>query len=158
MICPKCPHSDTKVIESRDVGEGYVIRRRRECLGCDHRFTTYERIERPNLTIVKKDGTRQMFDRAKLMAGVSRATEKTSVTAMQVEDIVTAIEEELYARGESELQSRDIGELVMEKLAPISDVAYVRFASVYRSFKDIESFEKALKNIKAKGGSETQAE
>ena len=150
MKCPKCPHSDTKVIESRDVGEGNVIRRRRECLDCDYRFTTYERIERPNLTVVKKDGTRQMFDRAKLLAGISRATEKTSVTGPQVEDIVANIEDELYARGDSEVKSREIGELIMQRLAEINDVAYVRFASVYRSFKDIESFERALKMLKYK--------
>ncbi len=148
MKCPKCPESDTKVIESRDVGDGYVIRRRRECIDCDHRFTTYERVERPNLIVIKKDGTRQMFDRPKLVSGISSATEKTAVTGPQIEDMVADIEEELYARGENEVKSREIGELVMEHLAAINDVAYVRFASVYRSFKDIESFEKALKTIK----------
>ncbi len=150
MKCPKCPESDTKVIESRDVGEGFVVRRRRECLNCDNRFTTYERIERPNLSVVKKDGTRQMFDRAKVLAGISRATEKTSVTGPQVEDMVAKIEEELYSRGDSEIESRDIGELIMKELSEVNDVAYVRFASVYRSFKDIESFERTLKTIKEK--------
>lgn len=151
MKCPKCPHSDTKVIESRDVGEGFVIRRRRECLDCDYRFTTYERVERPNLTIAKKDGTRQLFDRSKLIAGINRATEKTAVTGSQLEDMVAQIEEELYSRGDNEVKSIDLGEMVMERLAVIDDVAYVRFASVYRSFKDIESFERALKMLKDKG-------
>ncbi len=151
MVCPKCPESDTKVIESRDVGEGHVIRRRRECLDCSYRFTTYERIERPNLSVIKKDGTRQVFDRTKMMAGIGRATEKTSVTGPQLEDLVASIEEELYGSGDGEVKSGLLGEMIIERLAELDDVAYVRFASVYRSFKDIASFERALKMIKEKG-------
>lgn len=152
MKCSKCQHQDTKVVESRDVASGESIRRRRECLECNHRYTTYERIERPQLAIVKKDGTRQMFDRDKLMAGLLRACEKTSVTTPELEEVVAYIETELYAQGESELDSSLIGELVMEKLAEINEVAYVRFASVYRSFKDLQSFERALNSIKKKAG------
>lgn len=150
MKCSKCQHQDTKVVESRDVASGESIRRRRECLKCNHRYTTYERIERPQLAIVKKDGTRQMFDRDKLLAGLLRACEKTSVTTQELEEVVGYIETELYARGENEIDSSLIGELVMEKLAEINEVAYVRFASVYRSFKDLESFERALNSIKKK--------
>jgi len=146
--CPKCPNEGTKVIESRDVAEGESIRRRRQCLNCDYRFTTYERIERPHLVVVKKDGTRQMFSRDKLFAGVQRATEKTSVTTMQIEELIARIEKHLYESGEPEVRSTEIGSMVMDELAVIDDVAYVRFASVYRQFKDIASFERELSRIK----------
>lgn len=149
MICPKSPYGDTKVIESRLVAEGQAIRRRRECLdGSAHRFTTYERIERPNLVVVKKSGERQMFNREKILTGLRRACEKTTVTAAQVDDLVVLIEEQLHERGEAEVKAEDIGEVVMEQLAKVSDVAYVRFASVYRSFTDIESFENELNSMK----------
>lgn len=152
MKCPKCPEGDTKVIESRDVAAGQAIRRRRECLGCDYRFTTYERIERPNLIIVKKDGARQVYDRGKLIAGLQRASQKTSVSGPQIEELVGRIEEDLYARGENEVESNVIGEMAMHELAKLDDVAYVRFTSVYRSFKDIESFERELKMVKDRAG------
>lgn len=150
MKCSKCQHQDTKVVESREVASGESIRRRRECLKCNHRYTTYERIERPQVVVMKKNGTRQIFDREKLMAGLERACEKTSVTTMQLEEVIANIETELYARGEKEVTSSDLGELIMEALAAVDEVAYVRFASVYRSFKDIESFERALDMIKRK--------
>lgn len=150
MKCPKCPSEGTKVIESRDVAEGESIRRRRQCLNCDYRFTTYERVERPNLVVVKKDGTRQLFSREKLFDGLQRATEKTSVTAMQLEELVARVEKDLYERGEPEIRSTIIGNLVMDELAQIDDVAYVRFASVYRQFKDIASFERELSRIKGR--------
>lgn len=148
MKCPKAPFEDTKVVESRLVAGGKAIRRRRECLKSGYRFTTYERLERPNLVVIKKNKQRQMFDRNKLMTGVQRACEKTSVTSEQVEDLVAAIEEDLYATGDNEVSAESIGNLVMQKLVVMDDVAYVRFASVYRSFKDIESFERELSNMK----------
>lgn len=148
MRCIQCQHTDTKVVESRDASEGDSIRRRRECIACQHRFTTYERVENPQLVIVKNDGTRQLYSRDKLMSGLYRACEKTPVTAMQVEKLVSDIEKKLYLCGETEILSNKIGELVMEGLAKVSEVAYVRFASVYRRFKDIASFEKELSDIK----------
>jgi transcriptional repressor NrdR len=148
MKCHQCRSTDNKVIESRDVADGEAIRRRRQCLNCDYRFTTYERIERPSLVVVKRDGTREMFSREKLLAGLQRATEKTSVTNLQLESFVAQIEGELYGRGEPEVASVDIGELVMRGLAKLSEVAYVRFASVYRHFKDITGFERELSKIR----------
>jgi len=148
MQCSHCHHADTKVIESRDVADGEAIRRRRECINCQHRFTTYERIERPQLIVIKNDGTRQLFNRDKLLAGLYRACEKTSVTSLQLERLVANVEEELYGCGESEIPSAKVGELVMQRLADLNDVAYVRFASVYRRFKDIASFEHELSQIR----------
>ena len=148
MKCPKAPFGDTKVIESRLVADGRAIRRRRECLESGHRFTTYERIERPHLVVVKRSGERQLFDRNKIITGLQHATQKTKVSAAQIDDIVVSIEEELYEGGDSEIKAEVIGEMVMDKLAAISDVAYVRFASVYRSFKDISSFEDELSKMK----------
>lgn len=148
MKCHQCQSTDNKVIESRDVADYEAIRRRRECLNCDYRFTTYERVERPNLTVVKRDGTRQLFSREKLLAGLQHACEKTPVTNMQLEGFVAKIERDVYGRGEPEVSSTDIGELVMEGLPKLSEVAYVRFASVYRHFKDITGFEKELSKIR----------
>jgi transcriptional repressor NrdR len=148
MKCHNCSSSDNKVVESRDVADGEAIRRRRECLNCGYRFTTYERIERPSLVVVKKNGTRQLFSREKLLSGLQHATEKTPVTNMQLEAFVAGIERDLYGRGEPEVASKDIGELVMKELPELSEVAYVRFASVYRHFKDITSFEKEVSRIR----------
>ncbi|MCA9326554.1 transcriptional repressor NrdR [Candidatus Saccharibacteria bacterium] len=148
MQCTHCGGSDIKVIESRDVADNQAIRRRRECNGCQRRFTTYERIERPQLIVIKHDKTRQLFNREKLMAGLYRATEKTSVTSMQLEQLASDVEDALYACGESEVSSSKIGDLVMERLAPLSEVAYVRFACVYRRFTDIDSFEKELGRLR----------
>ncbi len=148
MRCNQCHKTDTKVIESREVSEGEAIRRRRECIVCQNRFTTYERIEKPQLVVVKNDGTRQLYNREKLLAGLYRACEKTEVSAVQLEELVSRVEKKLYECGESEIPSHKIGELIMEELANLSEVAYVRFASVYRRFKDIESFERELSEIK----------
>lgn len=148
MKCQQCQSVESKVVESRDVADGEAIRRRRECLHCQNRFTTYERIERPNLVVVKRGGTRQLFSREKLLAGLQRAAEKTSITNMQLEALVADIERELHGKGEPEVSSTDIGELVMDKLANLNEVAYVRFASVYRNFKDVASFEQALSQIR----------
>ncbi len=149
MKCANCGGCDSKVIESRDVADGEAVRRRRQCLKCEYRFTTYERVERPPLSVVKRDGTRQAFSREKLLAGLSHSAEKTTVTNLQLESFVAGLEGELYGRGEPEVSSKDIGELVMAELPKLNEVAYVRFASVYRQFKDIASFERELSKIRA---------
>lgn len=150
MRCNQCQATDTKVIESREVAEGESIRRRRECIQCQNRFTTYERIEKPQLIVVKNDGTRQMYSREKLLAGLYRACEKTAVTSVQIEKLVNDVERALYANGDSEIPSRKVGEEIIERLAEIDEVAYVRFASVYRRFKDLASFEKELSKMKTR--------
>jgi len=158
MKCPNCQQVETKVIESRDVANGESIRRRRECLNCQYRYTTYERLERPSITIVKKDGTRQLYDRAKIIAGLQKACEKTTVTGGEFEDLVARIEKTIYETGELEVSSHHIGTIVMDALADENQIAYVRFASVYRNFSDIESFERELGRIKTRlGVSEAQA-
>lgn len=148
MNCNRCHASDTKVIESRDVAGGESIRRRRMCGKCEHRFTTYERVERPQLVVVKNNHVRELFNRDKLLAGLNRACEKTSVTSIQLENLVSSVEQQLYEKGEPEVSSSKIGELVMAGLASLDEVAYVRFASVYRRFKNIAGFEKELSDIK----------
>ncbi len=148
MKCSQCKQAETKVIESRDVSDGEAIRRRRACLNCQHRFTTYERMERPQIIVVKNDGTRELFNRDKLLAGLYRACEKTQVTSLQLERLVADIEQHIYACGEQETPSAKIGEMVMHRLAQLDEVAYVRFASVYRRFKDIAGFEQELLQIR----------
>lgn len=150
MRCPKCRSDDTKVIESRDASEGDAIRRRRECLTCKHRFTTYERVERPNLAIIKKDGDRELFDRNKLFAAIHRSVGKFLTSELELDEIVSEVEDALYGMGESEISSNTVGELILEQLARRNAVAYVRFASVYRKFKTIEEFEEALRYIREK--------
>lgn len=154
MKCHQCDIGDTKVIESRDVTEGQAIRRRRMCLNCNQRFTTYERVEQPQLVVIKSDGTRELFNRTKLLNGLYHACEKTSVSNLQLEQLVTDIERELYACGNVEIPSVTIGEQVMDRLSRVDDVAYVRFASVYRRFKDIASFERELSQIRKLRSSE----
>ena len=148
MKCSQCQQADTKVIESRDVADGEAIRRRRACTKCNYRFTTYERVERPQLVVIKNNGVRELFNREKLLAGLYRACEKTPVTILQLEKLVADIEHELYACGEPEVASTKVGQLVMDRLADLNEVAYVRFASVYRRFKDIAGFEKELSQIR----------
>lgn len=148
MKCGQCQQVDTKVIESRDVTEGVAVRRRRECCACGFRFTTYERIERPQLIVTKNSGSRELFSREKLLAGLYRACEKTSVTSIELEKVVAAVERELYQGNDSEVTSLKIGTLVMDQLAGLNEVAYVRFASVYRRFSDIAGFERELSQIK----------
>lgn len=149
MKCPRCSSHDSRVLESRDVEQESVIRRRRECLSCQHRFTTYERIEAVHLLIIKKNGERELFDRSKLAGGIYRAFEKRPVSADQIEAIINAVEQELKSSAEHEIASMAIGELVMNKLRESDDIAYVRFASVYRSFADIKSFEAELNRLKS---------
>ena len=150
MKCHKCQCQDTKVIESREVADGESTRRRRKCSKCHARFTTYERLERPQLTVIKQNGSRELFSRNKLLAGLHRACEKTSITNVQLESLVAQVENNLYDRGEPEIDSREVGELVMAGLADLSDVAYVRFASVYRRFTDITGFEAELAQIRTR--------
>lgn len=157
MKCPNCQQVETKVIESRDVANGESIRRRRECLGCLYRYTTYERLERPGITIIKKDGTRQLYDRSKLVSGLQKACEKTTITGAQFEELVARIEKTIYDVGELEMDSTRIGTIVMDALSDENQIAYVRFASVYRNFSDIESFERELDRIKTRIGIDVKA-
>ena len=150
MKCPQCQHEQSKVIESRDVAGSESIRRRRECLVCQHRYTTYERLERPAIVVIKKDGTRQMYSRDKLVAGLQKACEKTSLSGEQFEDLIGHIEKALYDQADGEISSQQLGQIVMDALADTNQVAYVRFASVYRNFTDIESFERELSRIKSR--------
>lgn len=147
MKCQKCQHGDSKVLESREIAES-SIRRRRQCLDCSYRFTTYERVEVPALSIVKKDGTCELYDRAKLQSGIQKAVEKRPVKPAQVKAVVAGIERDIFERGEDEVSSRVLGELVMERLRKLDDVAYVRFASVYRRFTSVDSFAKELAKMK----------
>lgn len=144
MKCPKCMHQDSKVIESREAGEGDSIRRRRECHQCAYRYTTYERVERPNLAILKKTGERELFDRHKLSAAILRSVGKFLRSDVEVEEIVSVVEDELHALGVGEVASKQIGDLVLQELARRNEVAYVRFASVYRNFSSLAEFEQAI--------------
>ena len=147
MKCPFCGYSDSKVIDSRPAEEGSTIRRRREGLACQKRFTTYEIIERLPLVVIKRDGSRQSFDKVKLINGMVRACEKRPVTLSQLETIADEIEQELQSGLEREVRTVDIGEMVMARLKDVDEVAYVRFASVYRSFKDINTFMEELTKL-----------
>lgn len=138
--CPSCGYKETKVIDSRMSSDGNSIRRRRECLKCERRFTTYEYIEQVPLMIVKKDGRRQPFDRTKIIAGLVKACEKRPVSIDKIEEITSEIERGLQRKYDREVNSGAIGELIMEKLAGLDEVAYVRFASVYRQFRDVNQF------------------
>jgi transcriptional repressor NrdR len=151
MKCPFCGFADTKVIDSRLGREGNNIRRRRECVDCERRFTTYERVEETLPLVVKKDGRREPFDRLKIISGMQRACEKRPVSIATVEKLVDRLEVTLQESGEKEIEASRIGKAVMEALHDIDEVAYVRFASVYRQFKDINEFMSELKEILAKG-------
>ena len=147
MKCRYCGGTDSKVIDSRPAEEGSTIRRRRECLACQKRFTTYEIIERLPLVVIKRDGSRQSFDKVKLINGMVRACEKRPVSLSQLENIADEIEQELQSGLEREVRTVDIGEMVMSRLKDVDEVAYVRFASVYRSFKDINTFMEELSKL-----------
>ena len=140
MCCPYCSYSESKVIDSRPAEEGTTIRRRRECLSCGKRFTTYEIIERLPLLVIKRDGSRQSFDRMKVIGGMVKACEKRPVPVDQIERVADEIEQELQSSLEREVSSAQIGEMIMDRLKDLDQVAYVRFASVYRQFKDINTF------------------
>ena len=147
MKCPFCSHLESKVVDSRPADEGASIRRRRECLACHKRFTTYETMESLPLMVVKKDGSRQSFDRTKVLAGLIRACEKRPVSYNTLEAMANEIEQVLQNKMEREVSSAEIGELVMERLKKTDEVAYVRFASVYRQFKDINTFMHELNKL-----------
>lgn len=149
MKCPYCGHSKHKVVDSRDSREGTAIRRRRECLDCGRRMTTYEQVELTPLMVVKKDGSRERFDRAKLMDGLLRACEKRPVTGSQLDSICDQVQMLAQDQGDREIDSQQIGELVMDALRDIDEVAYVRFASVYRHFRDVNAFMDELKGLLA---------
>jgi len=147
MRCPFCGHDEDRVIDSRPSDEGTAIRRRRECISCGSRFTTYEKIENLPLLVIKKDGTREPFDREKLMSGIMKSCQKRPVTTTQIESLVSSIEVQTQNSLKREISSREIGEMVMEGLKRIDEVAYVRFASVYRQFRDVNSFLEELNQM-----------
>ena len=148
MRCPFCLHSDSKVLDSRQTEEGASIRRRRECASCRKRFTTYERLDEMPFLVIKKDGGREAFSRAKILNGMLRACEKRPISTETIEAIVDEIDREVRSGPEKEVPSAYIGELVMDKLRELDDVAYVRFASVYRQFKDIDRFIEELQRMR----------
>lgn len=148
MRCPFCKHEDTKVLDSRDVEA--AVRRRRECLSCEHRFTTYERHELGHLTVVKKDGTRESFSRVKLKKGIKRAVEKRPVSVEKVDEMIDNIESALRLKDLQEVPAKMLGELVMKELKSTDQIAYVRFASVYKEFTDIESFKDIMRELSKK--------
>ncbi len=147
MKCPFCSHENTRVIDSRPADDNNSIRRRRVCDECGKRFTTYEKVETIPLIVIKKDDNRETFDRTKIEAGVLRACHKRPISANQIKDLVDEVENEIFGREEKEIPSRVIGEIVMNKLKDLEAVAYVRFASVYREFKDVNTFVEELKKF-----------
>lgn len=147
MHCPYCNFTKSKVIDTRPTDDGYVTRRRRECGNCGHRFTTYEKVEKMPIRVIKKDGTQESYDRNKIINGIIIACEKRPISIKQIEDTVDLIEKELYNLLENEIQSSLIGEMIMQKLKELDEVAYVRFASVYRQFKDINTFYDELNKL-----------
>ncbi len=147
MKCPFCSHENTRVIDSRPADDNNSIRRRRVCDECGKRFTTYEKVETIPLIVIKKDDNRETFDRTKIEAGVLRACHKRPISANQIKDLVDEVENEIFGREEKEIPSRVIGEIVMNKLKVLEAVAYVRFASVYREFKDVNTFMEELKKF-----------
>jgi len=145
--CPFCDELEDKVVDSRMAKEGEVIRRRRECLGCKRRYTTYERVEEILPVVVKKDGRRESFDRTKILAGLKKACEKRPISTATIEAVTDRIEKRIQEMGESEIESRIVGEELMKELHQLDQVAYVRFASVYREFKDIDQFMDELRTL-----------
>jgi transcriptional repressor NrdR len=150
MLCPFCQHTDSRVLESRSAEAGSSIRRRRECLSCQRRFTTYERIEFVPITVLKRDGVSESFDRSKLLRGMIRACEKTGVSQTTLESIIDEIEAQLQTRDRHQVSSVEIGEMVLQYLQDINEIAYVRFASVYRQFRGVRDFAEALNYFDAK--------
>ncbi|MDU1043281.1 MULTISPECIES: transcriptional regulator NrdR [Peptoniphilus] len=147
MKCPFCGCDDSKVLDTRPTDEGYTIRRRRECLSCQKRFTTYEKIEKSPIMVIKKDGNRQAFDREKIIRGMIKSCEKRPVSISEIEDAVNNIEKRIENSMRKEITSLEIGDMVMDELKDLDEVSYVRFASVYREFKDLQSFMDELKNF-----------
>ncbi|OGD85911.1 transcriptional regulator NrdR [Candidatus Curtissbacteria bacterium RIFCSPHIGHO2_01_FULL_41_13] len=150
MICPFCAHKVTKVVDKREGSGGKTTRRRRACLKCGRRFTTFERVEALDLLVVKKDSKREIFDRGKLRSGIIKSCEKRPISAEDIEKIVDEVEANLRKSGASEISSKEIGELVIKKLKKVDKIAYIRFASVYRQFADISDFENELSKLSSK--------
>ena len=150
MICPFCAHKVTKVVDKREGSGGKTTRRRRACLKCGRRFTTFERVETLDLLVIKKDGKREIFDRGKLRSGIIKSCEKRPISAEDIEKIVDEVEASLRKSGASEISSKEIGELVIKKLKKVDEIAYIRFASVYRQFADISDFENELSKLSSK--------
>ena len=155
MKCPYCSYIDSKVLDSRQMDEGAAIRRRRLCEACDERFTTYERIDTIAFSVIKKNGEREYFDRAKLINGIIKSCHKRPISIEQIESIATLAEQQVMASLSREIESVKIGEIVMDKLRELDEVAYVRFASVYKQFKDIETFMKELSGLLKEKDNET---
>ena len=147
MICPFCAHQETKVVDKREGPDGKITRRRRECLKCTRRFTTFERVQTLDLLVIKKDGKREVFDRVKLRGGIIKACEKRPISAQEVEKILDEVEAELRKKNANEASSKKIGELVIRRLKKLDEIAYIRFASVYRQFADLSDFEKELAKL-----------
>jgi transcriptional repressor NrdR len=147
MRCPFCGHQEDKVVDSRTAQEGRAVRRRRECLACGRRFTTYEYVENLSLSVVKRNQVRELYDRTKLRKGIELATNKRPISIKQIDDLVTEVENEVLDLGKTEVSSETLGELVMKKLKELDEVAYVRFASVYRKFQDKSEFYEELKKL-----------
>jgi transcriptional repressor NrdR len=147
MKCPYCGHAENKVVDKRESEDLEVTRRRRECLSCEKRFTTYERVEILELTVIKKNGDREAYDRTKVLRGIRRACEKRPVSEDQITKVVDEVEQEIRTMDTKEVQSKAIGELVMNKLRDVDKISYIRFASVYREFKDTEEFMKEIKQL-----------
>jgi transcriptional repressor NrdR len=155
--CPACNTEETKVVDSRVAERGTAVRRRRECERCGHRFSTYEQVELPRLVVVKKDGRREPYQRVKIESGIRKALEKRPVPERRVREMLTEIERELQARGEEEVGSRVIGEMVMRALQELDEVAYIRFASVYKAFRDADTFQEELKRLRKAGKKSRQS-
>lgn len=148
MRCPSCEYADSKVIDSRSADDGEVIRRRRECLKCGHRFTTYERLGERPVIVIKSDGSSEAFDREKLLRGLLIACAKRPVNHAEIDALIDDIESDLRASQTNEVRSKHLGEMVLNKLAPVDDVAYIRFASVYKDFQSVEEFSEAILDIR----------
>ena len=147
MLCPVCSHPESKVVDSRPADDGAAIRRRRECLFCGHRFTTYERRGENPVIVIKSDGSSEAFDRQKLMRGLLIACAKRSISPERIDSLIASIEAELRAAQRTEIKSKDLGDMVLARLAKLDDVAYIRFASVYKDFQSIEEFSRALTEL-----------
>jgi transcriptional repressor NrdR len=152
MRCPFCSHPEDRVVDSRELADGGQVRRRRECLGCSRRFTTYERVEEVPALVVKRDGRREAYDRQKVLGGLLRACEKRPVTLHQLEDMAEAVEGAINRKDEREIRSEEIGRILMQRLRELDQVAYVRFASVYRRFEDVDQFLSLLERMRRRRG------
>ena len=154
MRCPYCTHPEDRVVDSRELAEGSQVRRRRECLECGRRFTTYERVEEVPALVIKRDGRREPYDRRKVLGGLVRACEKRPVTSRELEEMADNVDSALNRKDDREIRSEEIGRILMQRLRELDQVAYVRFASVYRRFEDIEQFLVELKRLRRKAGSQ----